>query len=121
MTPQEEYQQLAEKLDKLVEVRQKLQIQFNENNQVKEEFSKLTPNNTVYKMVGPALVEQSQQESKLNVDKRIEFIQSEIDRTESEIKAAQQKVQSLQQAITKQQQAQVEAAEKAQAPPPPAS
>ena len=36
MTPQEEYQQLAEKLDKLVEVRQKLQIQFNENNQVKE-------------------------------------------------------------------------------------
>ena len=59
-------------------------------------------------------MEQSQQESKLNVDKRIEFIQSEIDRTESEIKSAQQKVQSLQQVITKQQQAQVEAADKAQ-------
>lgn len=36
MAAAEEYQQVAQKLDTLVEVRQKLQIQFNENNQVKE-------------------------------------------------------------------------------------
>ncbi|EIM23078.1 hypothetical protein E3Q22_00653 [Wallemia mellicola] len=114
MSEVEEYQQVAQKLDNLIEVRQKLQIQYNENNQVKEEFSKLTPNNTVYKIIGPALVEQSQQESKLNVDKRIEFIQSEIDRTENEISTTQQKMQTLQQTISKLQQAQVEAAEKAQ-------
>lgn len=59
-------------------------------------------------------MEQSQQESKLNVDKRIEFIQSEIDRTENEISTTQQKMQTLQQTISKLQQAQVEAAEKAQ-------
>ncbi|TIC04292.1 hypothetical protein E3Q16_02783 [Wallemia mellicola] len=114
MSEVEEYQQVAQKLDNLIEVRQKLQIQYNENNQVKEEFSKLTPNNTVYKIIGPALVEQSQQESKLNVDKRIEFIQSEIDRTENEISTTQQKMQTLQQTISKLQQVQVEAAEKAQ-------
>lgn len=36
MSEVEEYQQIAQKLDNLIEVRQKLQIQYNENNQVKE-------------------------------------------------------------------------------------
>lgn len=36
MSEVEEYQQVAQKLDNLIEVRQKLQIQYNENNQVKE-------------------------------------------------------------------------------------
>ncbi|TIA72752.1 hypothetical protein E3P89_01886 [Wallemia ichthyophaga] len=97
-----EYQQLTQNLDNLIEVRQKLQVQFNENNQVKDEFNKLTPNNTIYKLVGPALVEQDQHESKLNVEKRLDFIKSEIDRTESEIESGQKTIQSIQQSISQQ-------------------
>lgn len=36
LTMDTEYQQLTQNLDNLVEVRQKLQVQFNENNQVKD-------------------------------------------------------------------------------------
>lgn len=34
--------------------------------------------NTIYKLVGPALVEQDQTEAKANVEKRLEFIKSEM-------------------------------------------
>jgi len=37
----------------------------------------LTPNNVVFKLVGPVLVKQDQAEAKANVDKRLEFIRGE--------------------------------------------
>ena len=43
-----------------------------------QEFQTLTPANTVYKLIGPVLVEQDQGEAKANVDKRLEFIRSEL-------------------------------------------
>lgn len=43
-----------------------------------QEFQYLTPNNTVYKLIGPVLVQQDQAEAKSNVDKRLEFIQGEM-------------------------------------------
>ena len=43
-----------------------------------KEFQTLTSANTVYKLIGPVLVEQDQGEAKANVDKRLEFIRSEL-------------------------------------------
>ena len=43
-----------------------------------QEFATLTPNNVVYKLVGPVLVKQDQAEAKNNVDKRLEFIRGEM-------------------------------------------
>jgi chaperonin cofactor prefoldin len=38
----------------------------------------LTPNNTVYKLIGPVLVPQDQSDAKSNVDTRLEFIRGEM-------------------------------------------
>lgn len=43
-----------------------------------QEFSTLTEKNTVYKLIGPVLVQQDQTEAKANVEKRLEFITSEM-------------------------------------------
>jgi chaperonin cofactor prefoldin len=43
-----------------------------------QEFATLTPNNVVFKLVGPVLVKQEQAEAKSNVDKRLEFIREEM-------------------------------------------
>ena len=43
-----------------------------------QEFETLKPSNTVYKLIGPVLIEQDQSEAKANVDKRLEFIRSEL-------------------------------------------
>jgi prefoldin beta subunit len=43
-----------------------------------KEFNLLTPNNTIYKLIGTALVKQDHTEAKANVKKRLEFIQNEM-------------------------------------------
>jgi prefoldin beta subunit len=43
-----------------------------------QEFATLTPNNVVFKLIGPVLVKQDQVEAKGNVDKRLEFIRGEM-------------------------------------------
>jgi prefoldin beta subunit len=51
----------------------------------------LTPNNVVFKLVGPVLVKQDQVEAKSNVDKRLEFIGGEIKRIEAQLQEIEQK------------------------------
>lgn len=43
-----------------------------------QEFEKLEPSNTVYKLVGPILMKQDQDEAKSNVQKRLEWITGEM-------------------------------------------
>lgn len=43
-----------------------------------KEMALLKPHNTVYKLVGPSLVPQEPVEAKLNVEKRLGFIKSEM-------------------------------------------
>jgi prefoldin beta subunit len=43
-----------------------------------QEFSQLSPQNTVYKLIGPALIKQDQAEAKDNVRKRLDFIAAEM-------------------------------------------
>ncbi|KIP10465.1 hypothetical protein PHLGIDRAFT_125512 [Phlebiopsis gigantea 11061_1 CR5-6] len=81
-----EYQKLQSELSDVVEARQKLDAQLSENDLVKKEFAQLTPNNTVYKLIGPVLVPQDQAEAKSNVDKRLDFIRSDIKRMEAQLK-----------------------------------
>ncbi len=95
-----EFQKIQNDLSLAVDARQKLEAQLSENELVKkvrafmlfcmraisrfthrmisQEFASLTSNNSVYKLVGPVLVEQDQAEAKQNVDTRLEFIQGEM-------------------------------------------
>jgi len=86
-----DYQKLQADLSNAVEARQRLDAQLSENELVKKEFSTLTPNNVVFKLVGPVLVKQDQTEAKSNVDKRLEFIGGEIKRIESQLQEIEQK------------------------------
>ncbi|CRL07471.1 CLUMA_CG020439, isoform A [Clunio marinus] len=64
---------------KMVQQRQLLDGQLNENKSVLEELNKLTEDkNTVYKLIGPILVKQSLQDSQQNISKRIDFIGKEL-------------------------------------------
>jgi prefoldin beta subunit len=63
----------------MVQQRQLLDGQLNENQNVLEEMNKLTEDkNNVYKLIGPILVKQNLTESKQNVSKRIDFIGKEL-------------------------------------------
>ncbi|KAG1866467.1 Prefoldin [Suillus tomentosus] len=80
-----EYQKIQTELASLVENRTRLDAQLSENEMVKKEFTQLTPSNVVYKLVGPVLVPQDQNEAKTNVETRLEFIKSEIKRVDAQI------------------------------------
>ncbi|GFY49109.1 prefoldin subunit 6 [Trichonephila inaurata madagascariensis] len=77
---------IQKSMQKAMAAKQTLDGQLSENNVVKEELEFLTPENKVYKMTGPVLVEQDIQEAKQNVEKRIMFITSEIKRNEELLK-----------------------------------
>ncbi|KAI0271262.1 Prefoldin [Gloeopeniophorella convolvens] len=86
-----EYQKIQADLSNVVEARQRLDAQLSENELVKKELTTLTPNNVVFKLVGPVLVKQDQAEAKGNVDKRLEFIRGEIKRIETQLEDMEQK------------------------------
>ncbi|KIK96015.1 hypothetical protein PAXRUDRAFT_32673 [Paxillus rubicundulus Ve08.2h10] len=81
-----EYQKLQGDLATLVDKRTRLDAQLSENEMVKKEFANLTPNNTIYKLVGPVLVPQDQGDVKNNVETRLEFIRGEMKRVDGQIK-----------------------------------
>ncbi|KAH9985289.1 prefoldin subunit 6, partial [Russula vinacea] len=86
-----EYQKLQTDLSNAVEARQRLDAQLSENELVNKEFATLTPNNVIFKLVGPVLVKQDQVEAKSNVNKRLEFIRGEIKRIETQLEEIEQK------------------------------
>jgi prefoldin beta subunit len=65
--------------------------QFNENTLVKGELDLISEENadTVYKLVGPVLMNVDLDESKTNVTKRIEFIEQEIKKFDAYIEGLQ--------------------------------
>ena len=66
-TVQKDYQ-------KVLADRQTLDSQLSENKQVKEELDLAGDGTKVFKLIGPALVNQDLTEAKGNVEKRIEYI-----------------------------------------------
>ncbi|OCF43424.1 prefoldin beta subunit [Kwoniella heveanensis CBS 569] len=85
------FQKLEAELAGTIEARQRLDSQLSENELVLKEFTTLKSHNTVYKLVGPSLVPQDANEAKVNVEKRLEFIRSEIKRVEAQLKEGQEK------------------------------
>lgn len=98
-TASTDYQKLQADLSNVVEARQRLEAQLSENELVKkvrtcdlhdrymhayfynwpgQEFAQLTPDNVVFKLIGPVLVKQEQNEAKSNVETRLEFIRGEM-------------------------------------------
>ncbi|XP_064616533.1 prefoldin subunit 6-like [Liolophura sinensis] len=110
----EKYQAAQKDLQKYLSARQQLDAQLNENNMVKDELEKLEKGENVFKLIGPVLVKQELTEAKQNVQKRIEYITSEVKRHDNTIKDLEKTQESHRENLTKLQlqfqQAQVKAA-----------
>ncbi|WWC68907.1 uncharacterized protein I206_102843 [Kwoniella pini CBS 10737] len=85
------FQKLEAELAGVIEARQRLDSQLSENELVLKEFTQLKSHNVVYKLVGPSLVPQDSNEAKVNVEKRLDFIKSEIKRVEGQLKDSEEK------------------------------
>lgn len=73
-----EFNSIQQEMSGYVSKRQQLEAQLQENKIVKEEFGNLNDGSNIYKLIGPVLVPQERAEAKTNVDKRLEFIESEV-------------------------------------------
>lgn len=73
----EEFNALQREMSGLVATRQQLEAQLQENKIVQKEFDTLG-DEKIYKLIGPVLVPQEKVEATTNVNKRLEFIQSEM-------------------------------------------
>ncbi|CAO3565093.1 unnamed protein product [Mortierella alpina] len=87
------YQTLQKDYSKAVEARQRLDSQLQENKLVQDEFKLLKDDANIYKLIGPVLTKQDKAEAVTNVDKRIDFIQAEIDRVEKQLQDLQEKTE----------------------------
>ncbi|ATZ47585.1 Bcyke2 [Botrytis cinerea B05.10] len=97
----EEYQKLQTDLQTSISSRQKLESQQQENKSVQKEFSALSSDSNIYKLVGPVLLKQDKTEAVMAVDGRLEFIEKEIKRVEQAIKDVQDKSDGLKMEIIK--------------------
>nr|ACO11232.1 Probable prefoldin subunit 6 [Caligus rogercresseyi] len=110
---QNQFQEELEAMKKIQKLQQKalsdqqtLDSQLNENKLVKEELGILEEGAVVYKLVGPTLLKQDLNESKTNVDKRIDYISKEFKRTvnlsedyEKKLDTHREKISSIQSSI----------------------
>lgn len=79
--------EIQEKRTKLIETRQTLGSQKNENDLVRDELARLEPSASVYKLIGPALVSQDVSDAKVLVEKRLERISDQIKSVDASIEA----------------------------------
>jgi len=91
----EEYQKLQTELQNIVQSRQKLESQQQENKGVQKEFASLDDDANIYKLVGPVLLKQDKTEAVMAVNGRLEFIENEIKRVEKQITETQEKSDGL--------------------------
>lgn len=99
----EEFKKMQNDLMQNMEARNGLTAQQQENLLVKEEFDKLEEDGVVYKLVGPILVKQNISDAKANVDKRLEYITGEMDRSNKNVEALEEKLEKEKQRIMKMQ------------------
>ncbi|CAG90318.1 DEHA2G07106p [Debaryomyces hansenii CBS767] len=81
-------------LNELMTARSTLETQYQENKIVLNEFDNLNEDSKIYKLTGPILMPQEYGEAKLNVTKRIEFIEGEIKRVETKIGDEEKKIEA---------------------------
>jgi prefoldin beta subunit len=85
----EVYKELQADIQKLYTMKQTSLSQFNENTLVKGELDLLAEDDSVFKLVGPALMKVDLGEAISNVAKRLEFIESEITKLDNQIAVKQ--------------------------------
>jgi prefoldin beta subunit len=116
-TELEKYKAVQKDYQKCVMARQQLDSQLNENKIVLEELKRLEAEASVFKLIGPVLVKQDQEEAKQNVQKRIDYISAELKRHDGLIKDIEKKQEAHRETLgklqTQYQQQQVKAAVKA--------
>ena len=100
-TELDKFKAFQKDLQKYGSARQQLESQLNENNLVLDELKLLEADAGVFKMIGPVLVRQELEESKQNVQKRIDYINGEIKRHEGVIKDLEGKTDSQRETIGK--------------------
>ncbi|KAG5356089.1 Prefoldin subunit 6 [Yarrowia sp. B02] len=88
-----EFEVVQQSMQKLIESRQKLEAQLQENLIVEDEFKTVKDDAKVYKLTGPVLVPQSIDEAKGNVEKRLEFIRGQITSVEDEVAGLQKQAE----------------------------
>ena len=72
------FRELQSEISELRSSQQTLVGQQNENEMVKQELDLLDDSSTVYKMVGPILMENDLDDAKQTVEKRLEYIAGEM-------------------------------------------
>ncbi|KAL6449739.1 YKE2 Prefoldin subunit 6 [Candida maltosa Xu316] len=82
-------------LNDLISSRSKLETQYQENKIVIEEFENLNEDSKIYKLTGPVLLPQDYNDAKMNVNKRIEFIENEIKRVEGKIESEEKDMEDI--------------------------
>lgn len=102
----QEYQTAQSALESLILNRQRLETQLQENKIVMDEFKTLADDTPIYKLTGNVLLPVETDEAHSNVEKRLEFIQTEINRCEENIKQKQSELDVLRQKLLQQQQQQ---------------
>lgn len=91
-----EIQDVGEQKGKLIEARRQLGSQKSENDLVKGELNTLEPDAAVFKLIGPVLVPQDQNDAKSIVGNRLDFINHEINKTDKSIAELDRKENELQ-------------------------
>ncbi|CAI2310842.1 unnamed protein product [Caenorhabditis sp. 36 PRJEB53466] len=71
--------------DKYFKNRQEMEMKLTESKNVKAELDLMDADAKIYKLIGAVLVRQELEEARSTVDKRLEFIDSEIKRVEASI------------------------------------
>ena len=90
-----EFRSLQESVQKLRGSQQQLMQQLNENEMVKSELEKQDENSPVFKLVGPVLMKHELSDAKQTVEKRIEFIQGDLEKTERRIADKENEAQGV--------------------------
>lgn len=90
-----EFSAAQNRVNEYIGARLQLETQFQENKIVLAEFDALKDESKVYKLIGPVLLPQDQVEAKVNVKKRIEFIQDEIVRVEAKIDSEEKGIELI--------------------------
>lgn len=88
-----EFSTAQAQLNELMGARSQLETQYQENKIVLTEFEHLNLDSKIYKLTGPVLLPQQYDEAKLNVTKRIEFIEGEIKRVELKVEEQQKTIE----------------------------
>merc|ERR1712085_35028 len=100
----EKFKALQEVLQKAYETRMGLVAQQQETQLVKAEFDTLEEDATIYKLVGPVMVKQEVDVASSNVEKRLEYIDAELERSNKLIADQEADMAEKQQALQKIQQ-----------------